>query len=334
MPTYKDTDFLAISSRIRYLETKLLKRDAFERLLSCADDAEAVRFLTELGYGEGEAVADPSSPESVLEAEQDRVCRFVAQNVPTSVLTDVIRLPYDYLNIKAALKAERLGISPDRMTVSGGTIETPLLCEAVRKRDREMLTPYMMKAVEQALDASARSNDPQQIDLICDRVCYAEILDRAESSGMSFITEYITKKVDLINLLIFLRLKKIGKDLPFFLQTYIPTQKGLGEPFFAALYDRPLPDFMEALRTTPYAFLPEKFGTGTLPPMFVLERTVKKMTTDLLGQMMNVSFGPQIPFAYLIMKIEEIENVRIVLSSRAAGLDMTSVMERLSVEYV
>ena len=46
----KDTDYLAISARIRAMENRLLTRDRMDRIIDARDDAEARKVLAECGF--------------------------------------------------------------------------------------------------------------------------------------------------------------------------------------------------------------------------------------------------------------------------------------------
>ena len=63
----KDTDYLAISARIRAMETGLLTRERMEQVLEARSDEEALKILQECGYPDLDAV-DPASLDAVLSA--------------------------------------------------------------------------------------------------------------------------------------------------------------------------------------------------------------------------------------------------------------------------
>ena len=56
----RDTDYLAISARVRAMENRLLTRDRMDRIIDARDDAEARKVLAECGY--------PDAPGVTLEA--------------------------------------------------------------------------------------------------------------------------------------------------------------------------------------------------------------------------------------------------------------------------
>ena len=52
MTKIKDTDYLALSSRIKAMETRLLSQSRMEQILEARSDEEAAKLLQECGYGE------------------------------------------------------------------------------------------------------------------------------------------------------------------------------------------------------------------------------------------------------------------------------------------
>ena len=52
MSKIRDTDYLTLSTRVRAMETRLVTRERMERMLDARTDEEAVKILTECGYGE------------------------------------------------------------------------------------------------------------------------------------------------------------------------------------------------------------------------------------------------------------------------------------------
>ena len=66
----KDTDYLAISARIKAMETGLLTRERMEQVLDARSTEEAVKVLQECGYPE----LDARSPEAMdSDLSDDRV---------------------------------------------------------------------------------------------------------------------------------------------------------------------------------------------------------------------------------------------------------------------
>ena len=110
----KDTEYLAISTRIRAMENGLLTREKMEQVLEARSDDEAIKILQDCGYPE----LDPTHPESMdaaLAAAREATLADLADSAPDPRYIDIFKMKYDYHNVKAVLKAEAMGTNPDHM---------------------------------------------------------------------------------------------------------------------------------------------------------------------------------------------------------------------------
>ncbi|PWM45046.1 MAG: hypothetical protein DBX47_05045 [Clostridiales bacterium] len=334
MPKYKDTDYLHISSRVKMLEAKLLGKDVFEKIIESDTSENVIRVLLDNGYDAGDkALEKPEDFEILLMAEQERVYSFLEQNVSDRTLIDLFCLPYDYQNIKAVLKAEYLGINPDRMMFSNGTIEKQTILSAVSNRDKSVLSQKMYEAVENSVEAYAKTGDPQQLDIFCDKFCFEDILNRAKKSDFDFLYVYFTKKVDLLNISAFIRLRKIKKDYKFFEKVFIPCENGIKLKFYEDLYDQPIAAFIDALANTIYSSMAEKINPANVD-IEAIEEAIEDYSISMIQSFRYVPFGPQVPLSFLLAKDEEIKNLRVAISAKLAGLSGERIRERLRLGYV
>ncbi len=51
MSRKKDTDYLTISARIHAMENRMLTRERMDRMIDARDEGEALKVLSECGYG-------------------------------------------------------------------------------------------------------------------------------------------------------------------------------------------------------------------------------------------------------------------------------------------
>jgi V/A-type H+-transporting ATPase subunit C len=333
MPKYKDTDYLHISARIKFLETRLLSNDSYEKMIEARSGGEALRILTENGYNNtGLNLERPEDFEKLLSAEQNWVYEFLSKNINNNILIDIFRLPYDYLNIKALIKAELLNIDPGNMLYDAGTIGKNIMITAFRERNDLILSKYMTEAIALSLDSMAKTSDPQQIDLITDVMCYDDILQRAKDSEFDFLADFLYTRVDLINIITFIRLHRIKKDRQFFKRTYINGR--LSPEFFTELYELPIQQFYEALTGTAYKALAEKLLGNDELSITEVELSVDEYIGTFIKGLRSIPFGPQIPVAYLLSKEAEIKNIRIIMTGKIAGLSSDIIRERLRLGYV
>ena len=77
----KDTDYLAISARIRAMETGLLTRERMEQVLEARSDDEAVKILQECGYPELDAT-HPEAMDAALSAAREATLADLGDSAP------------------------------------------------------------------------------------------------------------------------------------------------------------------------------------------------------------------------------------------------------------
>ena len=145
----KDTDYLAISARIKAMENGLLTRERMEQVLEARTDEEALKLLQESGYPELHAT-DPESLDAALSASREETLADLADSVPDPRYIDIFKLKYDYHNVKAILKAGAMGVSPDHMLMDMGRVSTAELKKALQSGELENLTPMVASAAAEA----------------------------------------------------------------------------------------------------------------------------------------------------------------------------------------
>ena len=126
----KDTDYLAISARVRAMETTLLTAERMERLLEARSDEEVSKLLQDCGYPELDA-ARPEAMDAALSQAREELLTDLGDGAPDPRYIDIFKLKYDYHNAKAILKAAAMGTSPDRMLMDMGRIGAAELKTAV-----------------------------------------------------------------------------------------------------------------------------------------------------------------------------------------------------------
>ena len=96
MTKIKDTDYLALSSRIKAMETRLLSQSRMEQILEARSDEEAAKLLQECGYGELTSGDCPEELDRVLWAEHGRshAGGSVHAPCPTPGIIEMFKMKY------------------------------------------------------------------------------------------------------------------------------------------------------------------------------------------------------------------------------------------------
>ena len=99
-----DVRYAFASGRVRALETKLIGKQRMERLAEAKDMAEALRLLSDTVYGEHLDEIEESGYDPFLRREEERLLELVDSLSLDPALGDVLRLQYDFNNLKVLLR--------------------------------------------------------------------------------------------------------------------------------------------------------------------------------------------------------------------------------------
>ena len=322
-------------SMIRANEKTLLTMQDLERLMDAGDMQQALHILTEFGYGDGKELEDPRGFEGVLAKEMHRVSELVFSLAVEKAEVELFRLPQDYHNLKVLLKAEALGTDPAPLMTGGGNIPPDKLLDRIRERNFIMLDLEMQHGFADASALYAKSGDPQEINLVLDRACYAQMQRMAEVCENPFLADYCALEVDLLNCRAFVRLREVGKPWNFFQKVFLPGGT-LNEQLFTGNYEEPYPQFAD--RVAPFGF-GELFSRGAVAAANTGQFTlIEKLCDDrrihFLKDAHYVTFGPEPIAAFYLAKESENKNLRMILTGKLVGTDPAVIKERLRETYV
>ena len=329
----KDTDYLAISARVRAMETTLLTAERMERLLEARSDEEVSKLLQDCGYPELDA-ARPEAMDAVLSQAREELLTDLGDGAPDPRYIDIFKLKYDYHNAKAILKAAAMGTSPDRMLMDMGRIGAAELKTAVESGERDKLPGALPAAVAEAKSVLDTTRDPQLSDIVLDRWCYRDMAALAEETGSAFLRGYVAVQVDAVNLRTAVRTLRMGKGAGFLLG--------------ALLEGGDLaPDAVAKAASSGAAGLRERYGATRLRdaaeagaealkggPLTAFEKLCDDAVGDYLAGAQSVPFGEAPLVSYLAARETEYTNLRILLMGRAAGIDPAVIRTRLRASYV
>lgn len=326
--TIRDTDYLALSARIRAMETGLLTEERMERILTAGGDEEVSRVLQDCGYpsltGLGQAEMD-----AALNAVRRDMLADLEEGAPDAGLIDVFKLKYDYHNMKSLLKAEAVGADPTSMLSDMGRVEAAVLRDAVASGDYSALPPMMAEAAAEAKGVLETTRDPQLSDILLDRWAFREELALAEESGSALLTKYVRTRIDGANLRALVRTLRMGKDGDFL--KGVLTEGGDIFPeallHVAADHGRGLTELYAPTVFASAAEAGEKALKGG--PLTEFERLCDDAAAQVLDSAAMVPFGDAPLIAYLAARETEYTNLRILLLGRRVGLPADVIRSRL-----
>ena len=329
----KDTDYLAISARIKAMETGLLTRERMEQVLEARSDEEAVKILQECGYPELDA-RSPEAMDAALSAAREATLSDLLDGAPDPRYIDIFKLKYDYHNIKAVLKAQAMNTSPDSMLMDMGRVPAAVLKEAVLTGRLDELPEGLAAAAAEAKEVLDSTRDPQLSDIALDRRCYEEEMSVAEETGSAFLAGYVRIQIDAANLRALVRTLRMGKSGGF-LKTVLLDGGDVGADAILAVGNAGGSGLAELYAPTPLHTAAEA-GAEALRggALTAFEKLCDDAVGDYLAGAQFVPFGEAPLLGYLAARETEYTNIRILLMGRGAGLPADVIRSRLRNSYV
>ena len=329
----KETDYLAISARIRGMETRLLTAERMERLLNARTDEEAEKLLREWGYPELNA-ADPAAMDAALCRVRAELLTDLETGAPNPRYLDSFRLQYDYHNVKAILKAKAVNADPADMLVDMGRVSPADLSAAMEQNRLDHLPGLLADAVAEAGEALDITRDPQRSDIILDRWMYRDMVKEAEATGSDFLAGYVQTRIDAANLRVLVRALRMGKRTDF-LKDVLLDGGSIGSDRLLAAAENGESGLTELYARTGFETAAqagaEALQGGTLT---AFEKACDDAVGRYLAGAQMVPFGEAPLLAYLAARETECTNLRILLLGRAAGLPAEVIRSRLRASTV
>lgn len=330
-----DTIYAYAVGRIRALETRLLDRGRFERMIDSSSAEDALKVLAETDYsGAVSELSDFHNFESVLTAELKNSFDTLIRISPRPELIKILILRYDVHNLKVLFKAKYLGIKSD-LFIPIGSLDLEKLAYSAAEDDYRDLPVKLRRAAEKISEDFLMNRDPQAIDLILDRVLYEQLIAAARENGSAFLEGMFIRQIDLTNLRSLIRIKRMGLDREFIKKVLLP-QGTLPIDRLTANLDEPLESLISSLMMSDYADLIEEgvrewLEKGTASR---LEKLSDDYITAYLKQGKWMPFGFEPLVGYLWAKEIEIKNIRLVLVGKINRLPAEAIRERIRDVYI
>ncbi|MFX0548793.1 V-type ATP synthase subunit C [Hathewaya histolytica] len=329
-------DFTQAVSRLRVLEKRLLNKVKIERMIDSSSADEALKVLNETEYSSLMGnVKRAEDYEILLQEELERVYSLISEITPDNSLIEILKIKYDYHNIKVLLKAKALNKEFPELLTTMGTQEIDKLKDAINTGIFKGLSEEIQGVIKEVEDKFKESKDPQVIDIITDKYMYEDMLKRAEVLKEEFIIDYVKSNIDLINIRTLIRVKTQDKPLKF-LQSVLLEGGMIKLDTLLNVYSDTFENIISKLSSTKYKAvvkegLEEFLSNGKLT---LFEKLFEDYLMNLVKNAKYVHFGPEPLFAYILAKETEIKIIRIIMVAKLNNVQSSVIRERLRDIYV
>lgn len=311
------TAYVQAVATIRALESRLLNDQGLEQLASTANFISAVNEAKNKIYGVP-AEQRQHLPEilGTIDQEEEYLFACTAKLVFNPQLAEVISWY-------------------GRLTETKTSIKNTLTLVEQAPEQLKTWPEFIKQAWQQAHKEYVSDVDLKIVDFIVD-TCYLQELHRVLIQIHSpWLDKLCLLAVDFYNLKTWLRFK-MNEMSPKNTTALFLSGGEIDPKVFTRSWGMPVDDFMQVLKYKPY--MPElavawqqvkQHGDWLVLDLFFTNYIIKTLHSAKL-----VSDGPEPVLAYLIVRLAELNNIRVILSGKFYNLPKESILKRLSKSYV
>ena len=308
--------------------SSMLTEERYQRLLDCADGKELKKCLTEFGF-EGE-----TTDEMFTRAISD-IYAYLNEGAPIEGVKLAILKKNDYHNAKVMAKCKytRREITDDLLYLQG-SVDVKRMKDCVLNDEYYLLPKPMQKALSEIdLRFSKGERTGRIIDILLNKATYEDIFATLGGKYPE-MAEVFRAEVDFMNLSVALRVRKNGLDLSVLKDEWIS-----GGSLSYADLEKITKDSAEevalALRLAENRDMIVDAMKETDSDSFIdFERACDNYIIGLLKPYKNQTESYMLFYGYVLAKLYELKNVRIVCGGVKAGKDKSEIRAKLRDLYV
>ena len=316
------------TAQVRTLELQMLTRTTLLDMANAESFESAADLLAASEYTLPHGSKNFAEVENVLRLRKSAVRELFAELMIDKPIVELFRTRDDFTNLRLALR-RTLTERPLGTDYSNEGNASPQIFEQVFEEENYELFPnYMAEAVERAVLAYYQQKDIRQIDYAIDNYQAQYNLKKAQKLKSIFLLGLFRIQIDLTNICTMLRLKFTESEQRnvFLKGGFVELERlekaldisyeSQGHLFFVMPYHRVVETGAN------YLMSDKSFLTA--------ERQCAEFLTGFLKTTIQITAGPQPIIAYLLMKENEIRNVRLILTAKKNFLDTKLILDRIS----
>lgn len=328
--------FIQSSTTTRIYEKRLLTKSDFERMIEANNLDEAIRYLNDTPYQSyvNKLIRNEDYEIALKESLRDNFTDFY-KLLPSTEVVDLLALKYEYHNLKVILKETISGVDYSRIYINLGYFDFEKLKKEFRSGDRKKLDTLYAEVVSDVYDEFLEYKDPQNIDILIDKRYFERLKELSEKTDILLFKQYTEDLIDFTNIRTLLRCQKQNNDLNFLNRVIIEggtIEKDRYKDFLNQKIDENCTLFKSARIYYQVKESIKEYNTSNSLSYF--EKSMDDYLMGVIKEAKKVTYGPEVPFAFLYGKETEVKNLRIIFVSKLNKLPTNFIRERLRESYV
>ena len=316
------------TAQVRALEMQMLSPAALLDMANAENFDQAADLLSATEYALPQTSRNFAEMENILLARRSAVRELFAVLCIDKPIVELFKARDDFANLRLAVRRTLTEKPLGTDYSSDGNFPPEQFEQVFEEEDYELFPDYMAEAVERAVLAYYQNKDIRRIDYAIDAVQAEYNLKSARRLKSIFLLGLFRIQIDLTNIRTMLRLKYTESEQPNVLLKggFIALERlkggldigyeALGPLFFVTPYHRVVEAGASYL-TSDKSFLRA-------------EQQCAEFLTGFLKSTIQITAGPQPIIAFLLMKENEIRNVRLILTAKKNNLDTKLILDRVA----
>ncbi len=309
---------------LRARENLILKHNDFLSLLSTVSTEQLRQKLYDKGIG---VAADTDEIPDMLRYETKKLWEYIEDIAPDMSYFLPFFYENDFHNLKAILKAVITGNSFEQLLITPSTVDIKLIVRAIKDTRFDILPEFLADTAKEAYELLNRTGDAQLSDGVIDARCMSCQLKTAVETQNEAIREIIRNNVFFNQIKIALRSAKANKTSEFLDLTLIESgvipKKELKS---ASLIGE---DKVLELLSGIDSVQGEKAAELYLKAPWMLEKFADELNLKKANECMRFTMGIEPIVGYMLIKLNEIKNIRIIWSGVKTEQKPSYTEERL-----
>ena len=322
-----DWRYVYQSAQVRVLEMQMLTRATFHDMANAQSFQAAADLLSSTEYSIPHTGKSFTKIENVLSQRRLAVRQLFEELMIDKPFVHLFRTRDDFANLRLAVRRTLTEKSIGSDYSPDGNVPPELFEEVFEQDNYDLLPDYMVDTVEQAVLEYYRNKHIPDIDHAIDAAQVKYNLKQALRLNSIFLLGLFKIQIDLTNIRTMLRLKFAESEQRnvFLKGGFIELERlqrgielgyeAIAPLFFVTPYYR----LIEA--SAPYLSSDKSF--------LKLEQQCEEHLTGFLKTTVQITAGPQPIIAYLLLKENEIRNVRLILTAKKNNLDTKLILDRI-----
>lgn len=330
----KNSNYAFATGKIRFLETKLLSQTDIEKMIDAPSIELSFDALYNTDYADNLSDVPVQEFEKAISEDLEQLKESLVKLIPDKDFLKLLLLEYDFFNLKVIFKEKLFQKNLDHLLINLGFFEKKVLKNLVFDNKKIDGEKELNEIIEQANSMFNDRSDPYKIEFFFDRKYFSLFKHLARRLKNKFIINFVNFRINLINLRLFLRLKKLGMIMPDFLKEALIEEGEIAVEEFIALANQELPFILSHLAKK----FPPRFSRYfddylARQEFWLLEKRLTEEEIEYLRKAKFIAYGPEIVLAYFYAKRNANKNARLIMNGKLNQIDKLILKERIRKLY-